>query len=78
MKVYKWGVNNNIRNMVKGAKFQSESILCSVGKGEIVRSIALADTRENRNIRAVLYTNGIVQWKCQGLLATVKCNVRDF
>ena len=28
--------------MVKGAKFQSESILCSVEKGEIVRSIALA------------------------------------
>ena len=31
-----------IRSMVKGATFQSESILCSVEKGEIVRSIALA------------------------------------
>ena len=50
--------------MVKGAKFQSESILCSVGKGEIVRSIALANTRENENSRAVIiYTKGIVQWK---------------
>jgi len=50
------------RNMVKGAMFQFESILCSV-KNKIARSIALADTREDRNDRAVLNTKGIVQWK---------------
>ena len=51
------------RNMVKGATFQSDSILCFVKKNKIARSIALANTREDRNDRAVLYTKGIVQWK---------------
>jgi len=60
------------RNMVKGAPFQSESVLCSV-KREKFRCIALANTRENRNSRAVLYTKisrsaGYCQKKGKGLV----------
>ena len=51
------------RNMVKGATFQSDSILCFVKKNKIARSIALANTRENENSRALIYTKGIVQYK---------------
>ena len=67
MEAYKQGVNNDhIWEHGKGRGVsinQSLYILCSVEKSEIVGSIALADTRENRNNRAVLYTKGIVQWK---------------
>ena len=58
MEVSKHGIN-----MIKGGDAQFESILWSVNKREIFRSIVLANTREDRNGRAVLYTKGIVQWK---------------
>ena len=44
-----------IRNMVKGATFPSESILCSVEKSDMVRSIALANTREDRNDSSIMH-----------------------
>ena len=59
MKVYKQGVNMTIllRNMVKWGDV-SIRLYSALLKTEhkLVRSIALANTRENRNSRAVLYT----------------------
>ena len=81
MEVHKQGVNNDhISEYGKGATFQSKSILCSVEKSEVVRSNALANTRENGNSRAVIYTKGILQ--CTAVenakeLANVKSNARD-
>ena len=66
MEIYKQGVNMTIllRNMVKGGAVSIRVYLVfRCEKSEIVRSIALANTRENGNDRAVIYTKGIVQWR---------------
>jgi len=66
MEVYKQGVNMTIllRNMVKwGDVAITLYLVFRCAKSEIVRSMALANTRENGNGRAVIYTKGIVQYK---------------
>ena len=51
-----------LRNMVKGGDVSLRVyIVLRCEKSEIVRSFALANTRENGNNRALIYTKGIVQ-----------------
>ena len=51
-----------VRNIVKWGDVSIRLYLVfRCEKSEIVRSIALANTRENGNSRALIYTKGIVQ-----------------
>ena len=51
-----------LRIMVKGGDVSLRVYLVfRCEKSEIVRSFALANTRENGNSRALIYTKGIVQ-----------------
>ena len=53
-----------VRNIVKWGDVSIRLYLVfRCEKSEIVRSIALANTRENGNGRAVIYTKGIVRYK---------------
>ena len=65
MEVYKQGVNNDHNSEYdKGGDVSVRVYLVfRCEKSEIVRSMALANTRENGNGRAVIYTKGIVQYK---------------
>ena len=50
-----------LRNMVKWGDVSLRVLVFRCEKSEIVRSMALANTRENGNGRAVIYTTGIAQ-----------------
>jgi len=53
-----------LRKMVKGGDVSIRvHLVFPCEKSKIVRSIALANTRENENSRALIYTKGIVQYK---------------